>query len=290
MSQTRDKSYWTRIIRPEKKWFDLDLKELFHYRDLILLLAKRNFSLIYKQTILGPAWVLIQPLLTSAVLTAVFGVIAGLPTDGVPTFLFYLCGYIPWHYFAKCLTGCSKTFLENRDVFGKVYFPRMAVPLSTALYQLLDFAVQFAFFLLLLAGYLIFSDVPLAPDIGLILLSIPALLQLAVLGIGFGTLVSALTTRYRDLALLVDFGVTLWMYASPVAYSASVVSERMPQLEWLYMSNPISCVIQLFRCAYMGADTALLRYYPISAAVTVIAFAAGIMLFSHTEKTFMDTI
>ena len=285
-----DPNSWTRVIRPEKKWFDLDIAELVHYRDLIFLLAKRNFSLIYKQTILGPIWVLLQPLLTSAVLTAVFGMLVGVPTDGVPSFLFYLCGYVPWHYFSKCMTTTSRTFLDNRELFGKVYFPRLAVPLSTALYHLLDFAVQFGAFLIMWAACLLFTDAPIAPDAALIALTLPAMLCLALLGIGFGTLVSALTTRYRDLVLLVEFGVGLWMYASPVAYSAALVTERMPGYEWVYMINPISGIIQLFRCAYLGGDRALLSYWPVTLAVTLAAAAAGVALFSRTEKTFMDTI
>ena len=284
--------YWTTRIRPKTGWFDIDFKDLWHYRDLIWMLVKRDFTLIYKQTILGPAWVIIQPILTTLIFTVVFGNIAGLPTDGMPKFMFYMGGNIAWQYFANCLTITANTFVDkkNRDVFSKVYFPRLCMPVSTVFSQLIGFFVQFALFIGFVIYYAVQPNAVVQPNLKLILLTPLMLLQLAMLGLGFGIMVSSLTTKYRDLSLLVGFGVHLWMYATPVTYPASLVAEKAPGLLNLYMLNPMTPLIELFRSAYLGSPCYYLNYYWLSIAITVGVFILGVVLFSHVEKTFMDTV
>ena len=281
---------WDSTIKPSHGWFDLNLKEIYKYRDLIWLLVMRNFKVFYKQTILGPAWVVLQPLLTTVVFTVIFGNIAGLPTDGMPSFLFYMAGNIAWHYFSQCLTQTSNTFIQNRQIFGKVYFPRLIMPISTVFTQLINFAVQFAMFLVFLAFFAFDPESAVQPDWRLILLTPLMLIQLAALGLGFGIIVSALTTKYRDLAMLVSFGVQLWMYATPVTYPASMIAEKFPQLLGIYMLNPMTPLIELFRSAYLGSPCYYLNYYWLSIVVTLVIFVLGVMLFSRVEKTFMDTV
>jgi len=281
---------WTTRIRPRTGWFDINLRELWQYRDLIWMLIKRDFTLIYKQTILGPAWVVIQPLLTTVIFTVVFGNIAGLPTDGMPKFLFYMGGNIAWQYFANCLNATSSTFITNRNIFGKVYFPRLCMPLSTVFSRLINFGVQFALFVVFVVYYMLQPDSAVQPDWQLILLTPLMLLQLAMLGLGFGMIVSSMTTKYRDLQLLVSFGVQLWMYATPVTYPASMIAEKFPQLLGVYMLNPLTPLIELFRAAYLGSQSYYLNYYWLSIAMTVLIFGLGVVLFSRVEKTFMDTV
>ena len=285
-------NYWTTRIRPKTGWFDIDFKDLWHYRDLIWMLVKRDFTLIYKQTILGPAWVIIQPILTTLIFTVVFGNIAGLPTDGMPKFMFYMGGNIAWQYFANCLTITSKTFIDpkNRNVFSKVYFPRLCMPISTVFSELISFFVQFVLFIGFVIYYAVQPDPQIVPNLRLILLTPLMLLQLGMLGLGFGIIVSSLTTKYRDLSLLVAFGVHLWMYATPVTYPASLVAEKAPGLLGLYMLNPMTPLIELFRSAYLGSPCYYLRYYWVSILITLVVFVLGVILFSHVEKTFMDTV
>ncbi|MBQ8088996.1 MAG: ABC transporter permease [Clostridia bacterium] len=282
--------HWDIVIRPRRRWLDIDIKGVYQYRDLIWLLVKRYFTLIYRQTVLGPLWVLLQPLLTTTIFTVVFGTIAGLPTDGMPKFLFYMAGSILWQFFSGCLTSTSNTFISNRNLFGKVYFPRLCMPISTVVSQLLNFLVQFAVFVGLVAVYALQPGTAVKPNGALIALTPLLLLQLALLGLGFGIIVSALTTRYRDLAMLVGFGTHLWMYFSPVTYSSSMVAQRFPQWARFYQLNPITPIIDLFRAAWLGAGSASARYMGISAGLTLLVLFLGVMLFSHTEKTFMDTV
>ena len=286
----RDRGGWDTIIRPKRGWFDIDFKGLVQYRDLIWLLVKRYFTLMYRQTILGPAWVVIQPLLTTVIFTVVFGNIANLPTDGMPPFLFYMAGSITWQYFSSCLTTTSNTFIQNRNLFGKVYFPRLCMPIATVCSEMINFFVQFALFLIFVPFYALQPNPSVVPNWRLILLTPLMLIQLGLLGLGFGIIVSALTTRYRDLAMLVSFGVQLWMYATPVTYSSSMIADRFPSLLGVYMLNPITPVIELFRAAYLGVAEYSLQYNLISAGTTLIVLALGVVLFSHTEKTFMDTV
>jgi len=290
MQPNHSKQRWDTVIRPRRRWFDIDVKGVVQYRDLIWLLVKRYFTLIYRQTILGPLWIIIQPLLTTLIFTVVFGNIAGLPTDGMPKFLFYMAGNILWHYFASCLTTTSNTFIQNRNLFGKVYFPRLCMPISTVCSQLINFFVQFAMFIGFVIYFAVQPGSAVQPDWQLILLTPLLLVQLGLLGLGFGVMVSALTTRYRDLAMLVSFGTQLWMYFSPVTYSSSMIAEKFPGLMNLYMLNPITPVINLFRSAFLGAERYPLHYNLISVGITLAVTFLGVVLFSHTEKTFMDTV
>ena len=273
------------VITPKRAWFDLNLKELLRYRDLIVLFVRRTFVSQYKQTVLGPAWAIIQPLLTTVVLTVVFGNIAGLAPAGVPSFAFYLCGSIAWGYFSACLTATSTTFTSNAAILGKVYFPRLVMPISTVLSQLISFAVQFLFFLLFLIYY-IATGANVHPN-GWILLTPVLLLHLALLSLGVGIIISALTTKYRDLAMVVSFGVQLWMYATPVAYDLTLIPD---QFLGLYMLNPVTPVITMFRYAFLGVVEPHLVAYGISWIVTLAVLLLGVMLFNRVEKTFMDTV
>ncbi len=290
MQKKNNGAQWDTVIRPRRSWFDIDFKGLWSYRDLIWLLVKRYFTLIYRQTILGPMWIVVQPLLTTLIFTVVFGNIAGLPTDGMPKFLFYMAGNILWHYFSSCLTVTSNTFIHNRNLFGKVYFPRLCMPISTVCSQLINFFVQFAMFLGFTAYFAFQPGSAVQPDWRLILYTPLLLVQLGMLGLGFGVMVSALTTRYRDLAMLVSFGVQLWMYFSPVTYSTSMIAEKYPHLLGVYMLNPITPVINLFRSAFLGAELYPIQYNAASLIITLAVTLLGVILFSHTEKTFMDTV
>lgn len=278
------------LIRPKSGWFDLPIKELFRYRDLILLFVKRDFVSLYKQTVLGPAWAVIQPFLTTIVFSLVFGSIAGLAPDGVPSFLFYLSGTVVWTYFSNCLTRTSDTFIANAGILGKVYFPRLVMPVSTVLSKLIDFAIQYAFFLIFLVIYGL-TGAAIRPN-WLVLLTPVLLLQLAMLSLGCGVIISAATTKYRDLRMLVSFGVQLWMYASPVAYDMFSMSVFAPGSKYyaLYMLNPVTPIVNLFRYAYLGIGQVDWLYYGISWAVTCGLLFVGIVLFSRVEKTFMDTV
>ena len=290
MDTQRAKNYWTTRIRPRTGWFDIDLKGLWHYKDLIWLLVKRDFKLVYMQTIIGPAWIVIQPLLTTLVFTVVFGNIAHLPTDGMPSFMFYMGGNIAWQYFANCLNKTSRTFLSNRQLFEKVYFPRLSMPLSMVISQLINFFVVYILFVGCVIFYALRPDPVVQPNLKLILLTPLMLLQLGMLGLGFGTIVAAWTRKYRDLALLVAFGVQLWMYATPVTYPASMVAERYPQLLRFYMLNPLTPLIEMFRAAYLGTECYYMNYYWLSIVMTLVVFVAGVLLFSRVEKTIMDTV
>ena len=273
------------VIKPKRAWFDLNLKELFRYRDLIMLFVRRTFVSQYKQTILGPAWAVIQPLLTTVVLTVVFGNIAGLAPSGVPTFAFYLCGSVAWTYFSSCLTSTSTTFTANAAIMGKVYFPRLVMPVSSVISQLISFAIQFCFFLIFWVYYII-SGANIHPNAYIVMTPL-FLLHLAMLRLGVGIVISAMTTKYRDLAMVVGFGVQLWMYATPVAYDISVIPDKFLSL---YMLNPVTPIITMFRYAYLGVGEPCMPFYAISFAVTLAVLFIGILMFNRVEKTFMDTV
>lgn len=276
---------WTTVLKPKNKWLDINVKELLSYKDLIFLFVKRNYVTKYKQTILGPLWLVISPLLTTLMFVVVFGNIAGLSTDGTPQLAFYMAGNVVWAYFAACVNQTSNTFVANAGVFGKVYFPRMVVPISTVLTGLLDFAIQFLLFVLILFIYAITgSEITISPWV----LTTPLLvLELALLGMGVGIIVSSLTTKYRDLTILVTFGVQLWMYASPVVYSISQIPEKY---QFIYLLNPVSPIITMFRYAFLGSGYLPLLSWGISWITTLVIVTIGIILFSRIEKTFMDTV
>jgi len=276
---------WTLILRPKTGWFDIHLGELWRYRDLISLLVRRDFVAVYKQTIFGPLWYLIQPIFTTLIFTIIFGRIARIPTDGVPPFLFYMAANVAWAYFAGCMTGTSNTFVSNAGIFGKVYFPRLTVPLARVITDLLKFGIQLALFL----GFLIYFRVRGA-DVHFSgwLFYVPVLiLQMALVGLGFGILISSLTTKYRDLTFLVGFGMQLWMYATPVVYPLSQIPEPYRNL---YMLNPMASVVETFRMALLGAGSIEPFHILIGWTVTLAVLFTGVVLFSRIEKTFMDTV
>ena len=276
---------WDLIIRPKTAWFDLHLSDLWRYRDLTLLFVWRDFVAQYKQTILGPLWHLIQPLFTTALFTLVFGRVAKLSTDTLPPVLFYLAGVTCWNYFAECVNRTSATFIQNAAIFGKVYFPRLCVPVSVALSNIIKFAIQFALFLVFV-GYYYAQGAAIRPNIYLLLTPL-LLLIMAALGLGLGIIVSALTTKYRDLQVLVTFGVQLLMFVTPVIYPVSMVSQ---QYRWLILANPMSALVETFRYAFLGAGTVELWHLVYSAGVTVVILCIGVVLFNHVERTFMDTV
>ena len=277
------------VIKPRNGWFDLNLGELARYKDLIFLFVKRNFISLYKQTILGPAWAVIQPLLTTVVFSLVFGNIAGLAADGVPSFIFYLTANVLWHYFSTCLTTTSDTFIANSGILGKVYFPRLVMPISTVLSKLIDFAIQFSFMVIFVIYFTITKQVH--PN-WYVLMTPVLLLQLAMLSLGVGVIISAATTKYRDLRMLVSFGVQLWMYGTPVAYDMFSIAGFAPGGRWygVIMCNPVTPIVNMFRYAFLGIGQIDWFYYGISWIVTLVVLFLGVVLFSRVEKTFMDTV
>ena len=276
---------WTTEIKPKTGWFDINLKELFQYKDLISMFVKRDFKTLYKQTILGPLWIIINPLLTTIMYTIVFGNIANISTDGMPQIVFYMLGTTVWTYFSTCLTKTSATFTGNAAIFGKVYFPRLVTPISTVVSGLINFAVQFMMFLGFAIYYYV-TGAPIHPNI-YILITPLLLFQLACLSLGFGVIISSLTTKYRDLAVLVTFGVQLWMYATPVVYPASQIGGK---LKTLMMLNPVSPIVESFRYAFLGSGSIPWNFLGISVITTLVVLFIGVVLFSRVEKTFMDTV
>ena len=279
-----------KLITSEQKGFRLNLKEVLKYKDLIYLLVKRDFVSRYKQTILGPAWAVIQPLLTTVVFTFVFGNIAGLADSGaVPTFLFYMCGNVTWAMFSGCITLISTTFIANSGVMGKVYFPRLCVPLSTMFSQFISFGIQMAMFLVFMVIYLFIPGYSIQPNLWILMFPV-LILQMALLGFGFGIIISALTTKYRDLQFLVSFGVSLWMYATPVAYSMKIFEGSI--IYQICRFNPMTPVIEMVRYGFLGPDAGRIDLvaWVISFAVTIIVAIIGIGMFNRVERTFMDTV
>lgn len=267
-----------------------NFSEIWQYKDLIGLLVKREFVSRYKQTILGPAWAVIQPLLTTVVFTFVFGEVAGLANCGaVPTFLFYMCGNVTWQFFSGCLTETSNTFINNSGTMGKVYFPRLCMPISTTFSQLISFGIQFAMFLVFLV---IFLFVP-GFSIGINWFALMAplhIIQMGMLGLGCGIIISACTTKYRDLRFLVGFGVSLWMYATPVAYSLDIFGTGL--VSKLLKLNPMTPVIEMMRYGFLGSEAGTVEwlFYGISWVTTIVVLMIGVLMFNRVERTFMDTV
>lgn len=282
--------HWDVVIRAEDKKTRFDWRGLKRSRDLIFLWVRRNFVSRYKQTVLGPAWAIIQPFFTTVVFSLVFGEIAGLGADGVPNFIFYLSGTVIWTLFANCLTQNSTTFIANAGIMGKVYFPRLVMPISTAISQYITFGIQFAFMLVFLLYFVIFGS-GVHPNIYILFLPV-LLIQTAALGTGLGVIISSLTTKYRDLSMAVGFFVTLWQYASPIAYDMfsrrSLYEKHL--VYYFYMLNPVTPIINMFRYAFLGTGEIDWLYYGISVATTVFVAALGVQMFSRVERTFMDTI
>lgn len=273
-------------ISSKHSLLNLNLKEVWRYRDLITLFVKRDFTVSYKQTILGPAWLFITPLFSSIVQAFVFGGIAGISTEGVPDLLFYLCNNAVWTYFSACMTRNARTFTDNAYVFGKVYFPRLTTPIANVLSTVIRFGIQMLLVLFFLVFFLIRGQVH--PN-WLWWLMIPVeLLHLGILGMGFGIIISSLTTKYRDLSILVDFGVSLWMYATPVVYPLSTVADGwMKTLLWV---NPVTSSVELMRYAVVGQGTLNWGWYALSWGITLLVAFLGIMIFNKVERTFMDTV
>jgi homopolymeric O-antigen transport system permease protein len=277
---------WTLVIQPQRHLLDLRLGELWRYRDLIMLFVRRDFVAAYKQTILGPLWYLIQPLLTTITFTFIFGRVAELPTDGLPQFLFYMSGTVVWSYFAACLVKTSETFVQNAHLFGKVYFPRLAVPVSVLISNLVTFLIQFVMFIGFTLWFAL-RGTTITPNWLWIALSPLLVLIMAGLGLGFGVIVSSLTTKYRDLRFLVQFGVQLMMFATPVIYPVSSIPT---QYQWLIQLNPMTPIIEAFRYAYLGAGSVSGSQLLYSLGFTLVALFLGSVIFNRVEQTFMDTV
>ncbi len=282
---SQEKTFHTHITS-KRGWFDTDLQEVWRYRDLIILFTKRTFQLTYKQTVLGPIWIFLNPLLTSAIYTFIFGGIAGIKTEGVPRILFFLCNNAVWTYFATCVNKNAQTFIQNANVFGKVYFPRLTVPISVVLSSAIQFLIQMLMVLGFLFFFLIRGEVH--PNWALWPLIPLLLLHLGILGLAFGVIVSSLTTKYRDLSLLVTFGVQLWMYATPIVYPLSLLGPG--PMRTLLLINPVTVPVELMRVIVLGQGSFDPAYLALSLGITAIAAFFGILLFHRTEKTFMDTI
>lgn len=280
-----------KLISSDSKNNFLNLGEVWQYKDMILLLVKRNFVSRYKQTILGPAWAVIQPLLTTLVFTFIFGNVAGLANCGaVPAFLFYMCGNIAWHFFSGCLSGTANTFVANRGIMGKVYFPRISMPIATVLSNLISLGIQSAMFLVFLVIYHFVPGYSVGTN-WYVLMSPLLILEAAVLGLGCGIIISALTTKYRDLQFLVSFGISLWMYGTPVAYSMDLF-EGSAMLYFITRANPVSPIIEMLRYGFLGGEAGSVDWlsYGWSWIFTLGILVWGISLFNKVERTFMDTV
>ncbi|MBL0049440.1 MAG: ABC transporter permease [Bacteroidetes bacterium] len=283
--QTNDTEEWTLVVKPDVSLLDIRLRELWRYRDLIVLFVRRDFVSVYKQTILGPLWFLIQPILTTITFTIIFGSIAKISTDGVPPMLFYLSGLVGWNYFADCLNKTSNTFIGNAQLFGKVYFPRLAVPISIVISSLVTYLIQF---LLFLAFYFYFNLDGANLHINNAILLLPVLVFfMACLGLGSGIIISSMTTKYRDLRFLVAFGVQLLMYATPVIYPMSILS---PKKQFVLSLNPMSSIIETFRYAFMGTGSLNYTHLAYSGIVSIVILIVGIIYFNKVEKSFMDNV
>jgi homopolymeric O-antigen transport system permease protein len=277
--------YWTMVIRPQRAWWDLRLGDLWRYRDLIRLMIWRDFVAVYKQTILGPLWHVIQPILTTIVFTVIFGRIARLPTDGLPPFLFYMAGTTVWGYFYSCLLSTSNTFTSNAAIFGKVYFPRLSIPVSIVISNLISFGIRLGIFVVFLI-YFRLTTPTIHPNLWMLLLPVLSLIM-AGLGLGVGIIISSLTTKYRDLQHLVGFSAQLLMYATPIIYPLSSVPEDW---RWLLLINPLTPVVEMFRLGFLGTSAVEPVFLLYSLVFTIITLLIGVLAFNHVENTFMDTV
>lgn len=278
---------WTTVIRPKEKLFSVDFKEIWQYRDLLTLFVKRNIITQYKQTVLGPLWYVIQPLMTTIMYMVVFGGIAKISTDGLPQPLFYLAGICFWQYFSDCLTKTSNTFVANAGIFGKVYFPRLITPLSDAVSNLVRFGIQFTLFLAVYLYYQLFTEVQIHTNWYALLIPV-LVMMLAGLALGFGILFSSMTTKYRDLQLLLSFFVSLWMYATPVIYPLSTITN--PKLMLIMQLNPLTGIIEFFKYGMLGVGCHEWWMLGYSFAFMVVLLSFGIVVFNKVQRSFMDTV
>ena len=278
---------WTLEIRPRNSLFAIDFAEIWRYRDLCAMLVKRDIVTMYKQTVLGALWFFIQPIMTTAMYMVVFGGIAKIPTDGVPQPLFYLAGICMWQYFANCLNKTSGTFLANAGVFGKVYFPRLVVPLSYIASNLVKFAIQFTLFIVVYLYFAFFTDTHVQPNMYALLFPVEVAL-LAGLALGFGILFSSFTTKYRDLTFLLSFFVQLWMYATPVIYPISTITS--PRIRMAMQINPLTGVFEAFKYGMLGAGSFSWGMLGYSAAFAAVLLLVGIVIFNSVQRSFIDTV
>lgn len=279
---------WDIVITNRSKLFDIDLKEIWRYRDLIFMYVKRDFVTFYKQTILGPLWYFIQPVFTTIMFMFVFGGIAGISTDGVPQAVFYMAGLLCWNYFADCFNRTSNTFSSNKGIFGKVYFPRLVVPLAGVISNLVKFGIQFVLFLCVYL-YFVFQGTHFNINATILLLPV-YIIMLAAFGLGTGMLVSSLTIKYRDLNFLISFGIGLLMYATPVIYPLSVLKESHPEYLWLLLSNPLTSILEAFKYAFTGVGMFSWTYLLYSFVVISAVFIWGLLVFNRVQRNFMDVI
>lgn len=281
----QSKKYYTEITG-EHNLFDLKLREVWEYRELIMMFTKRNFTTAYKQTVLGPAWLFINPIISSLIYCFIFGGIAGIGTDGLPQMLFYLSGNAIWAFFSSCLISNSSTFTSNAGIFGKVYFPRLTTPISNVFSAMIRFGIQMIMTLLFLVYYVLKGEV--SPNWTAWLLIPVILLHLGMMGMGCGIIISSMTTKYRDLSVLVGFGVSLWMYITPVIYPISETSEGW--MRTVLMINPVTAPVELFRFALLGQGMVNIPFLSVSWVFTIVVMIFGIMVFNKVERTFMDTV
>ena len=291
-----NKEDWLYTISPKQKLFNINLKEIWRYRDLVILFVKRNVITVYKQTILGPLWYFIQPLFTSIIFTLIFNGMANIPTGaGVPAYLFNLAGITSWNYFKECLTGTSDTFGQNQSMFGKVYFPRVIVPLSVVITNLFKFGIQLMVFIGFYIYYVFFTEsaTNALPQKSLIFMPF-LVFFMGLLGLGFGMVISSMTTKYRDLKFLISFGVNLLMYGSAVMYPLSYFKEKLPKFSWIVAYNPITKVIELFRYMSLSVGnydaTLLFKDIVYVSLISIAVLTIGLIIFNKTEKSFIDTI
>lgn len=288
MSTSQKTETWDFCIEPHGSLFSLKLRELWQYRDLLRMYVKRDIVTYYKQTVLGPLWFFIQPAITTIMFMLVFGGIAGISTDGLPQPLFYMAGLLCWNYFADCLNRCSETFTANQNVFGKVYFPRLVVPLSITVSNLVKMGVQAVLFLLI---YLYYICIGYGCAINTYVLLLPLLvLMLGGLGLGFGMLITSITTKYRDLKFLISFGVQLWMYATPVIYPLSTLQKNHPDYVWLLQANPMTSIIETFKFAVLGSGMFSWSYLAYSFTFTIFILLLGTLTFNKVERNFIDVV
>nr|WP_315233515.1 ABC transporter permease [uncultured Flavobacterium sp.] len=276
---------WTEEIKSQDSLFSINFKELWHYRDLLLMLVKKEYVTFYKQTILGPVWFFVQPILTTLIYVLLFGQIAKLSTDGAPQLAFYLAGITIWNYFSESLTKTSTVFRDNAAVMGKVYFPRLIMPLSIIVSGLMKFAIQFALFVVVVL-YFTFIEESIHPNVW-VLMTPFLLLLMAAFSLGLGMIFSSLTTKYKDLVFLLTFGIQLFMYATPVVYSVSSIPEKY---QWVINANPLTGIFECFRFGYLGSGSFDPSSLLISTIVTVIILIIGTVIFNKVEKSFMDTV
>jgi lipopolysaccharide transport system permease protein len=279
---------WLFEITPKNKFFTLNLKEVWQYRDLLMLFVKRDVVTVYKQTVLGPLWYLIQPLFTSVTFTIIFNTVAGIETGKIPPFLFNLAGIMVWSYFTACLSGTSDTFKANASIFGKVYFPRIITPLSVVISNLIKLGIQFFIFV---AFYLFFYIQGAPLSLSGSVLFFPFLIALmGILGLGIGMLISSMVTKYRDLSYLISFGVQLLMYLSAVMYPMALIGQKMPDYAWLVQYNPLAYIIETTRYILLGVGTVSVWGLVYTICITVFIFFVGLLVFNKTEKSFIDTV